>query len=133
MSDTVPSRTLSISIECPLQQVYAFVSNPERLPHWATTFCKSVRPDGDDWIVESPAGEVRVRFTKPNAYGVVDHMVTLPSGDSVQVPMRVVPNGSGSEVLFTLFRPPAMTDGEFARDALMVQQDLETLKRVLEG
>ena len=133
MSDPVHSRTLRISIRCAPQHVYAFVSNPERLPRWATSFCKSVRPDGDDWIVETRNGDVRVWFTEPNAYGVVDHVVTLPSGKSANFPMRIVPNGSGSEVLFTLFRPPTMTDGEFARDCMLVQKDLETLQQVLEG
>jgi hypothetical protein len=109
------------------------VSNPERLPHWATAFCKSVRRAGDDWLVETPDGEVRVRFVKPNEFGVADHVVTLPNGKNVFVPLRVVPNGSGSEVLFTLFRHPAMTDAEFARDSILVQADLETLKRLLEG
>jgi hypothetical protein len=43
-----------------------------------------------------------------------------------------VPNGSGSEVLFTVFRQPGMSDENFAKDTAMVEQDLQTLKLVLE-
>jgi hypothetical protein len=37
---------------------------------------------------------------------VLDHTVVLPDGTEVYVPMRVVPNGGGSEVMLVLFRQP---------------------------
>jgi hypothetical protein len=47
--------------------------------------------------------------------------------------MRVLADGSGgSEVIFTLFRQPTMTDADFARDKGMVEADLAKLKQVLE-
>jgi len=57
----------------------------------------------------------------------------LPSGESFSNPMRVVANGQGSEVLFTLFRHPPMTEAEFDRDATVVLGDLEKLKAVIEA
>ena len=59
--------------------------------------------------------------------------MTLPDGTTIRNPMRVVPNGESSEVSFTLFQLPGMSDEEFARDAGMVEADLRTLKRVLEA
>jgi hypothetical protein len=109
------------------------MSNPERLPHWATAFCKSVCRAGDDWLVETTDGEMKVRFVAPNEFGVADHVATLPTGETVNVPLRVIANGSGSEVLFTLFQQPGMSDEQFKRDAAMVRRDLETLKGLLEG
>lgn len=47
--------------------------------------------------------------------------------------MRVVPNRSGSEVIFTLFRAPEMSEEVFAEDAALVEHDLRQLKKVLEG
>jgi hypothetical protein len=47
--------------------------------------------------------------------------------------VRVVPNGSGSEVIFTLFRQAGMTDAIFARDAEWVAKDLAALKALLES
>jgi len=47
--------------------------------------------------------------------------------------MRVVPNGSGSEVIFTLFQLAGMSDEKCAEDIRWVEQDLKTLKRILEG
>jgi len=126
------SHTLTLSIHRPPAEVYAFVRNGENLPRWATGFCRSVRKTEDGWTVETPNGEVSLRFVEENPFGVLDHHVTLPSGEEILVPMRVLPNASGSELLFTLFQPPEMTDAEFARDRGMVEQDLSTLRRVLE-
>lgn len=40
--------------------------------------------------------------------------------------------GEGSEVLFTLFQLPGMSDEQFAKDAAMVEADLRMLKTVME-
>jgi hypothetical protein len=76
---------------------------------------------------------MRFRFVPPNELGVLDHHVELPDGQEVLNPMRVVPNGAGSEVIFTLFQRPGMSDEEFARDARTVETDLRKLKSVLEA
>jgi hypothetical protein len=75
---------------------------------------------------------MKIRFAERNDYGVLDHFVTPAPGMEIYVPMRVLPNGSGSEVVFTLFRMPEMSEEEFARDAGMVERDLRVLKSVLE-
>jgi hypothetical protein len=46
--------------------------------------------------------------------------------------MRVLPNGSGSEVIFTILRSPEMSDEKFAEDIGLVERDLRTLKNLLE-
>lgn len=126
------SRTLSVAIDCPSDRVVEFVSNPANLPQWATAFCKSVRRSANGWIVEAPQGPVPIRFVEANPFGVLDHYVNPAPGVEIHVPMRVVANGSGSEVTFTLFRRSGMTDEQFAQDQAMVESDLNTLKAVLE-
>ena len=112
--------------------MYEFVSNPETLPRWAAGLGKSVQKSGTGWIVDTSQGAAQVRFAERNDLGVLDHYVKLSSGVEVYVPMRVVPNGSSSEVVFTLFKTPEMSDKQFAEDAGMVERDLKTLKSVLE-
>ena len=126
------SRTLSVTIACPPRKVYEFVSNPENLPQWAAGLGKSVRKSGTGWVIETPQGPAQIRFAEKNDFGVLDHYVKLASGVEVYVPMRVVPNGSGSEVIFTLFKTPGMSDKQFAEDAEMVERDLKALKSILE-
>jgi hypothetical protein len=63
---------------------------------------------------------------------VADHYVTVKPGQEVFVPIRVLRNGTGSEVVFTLFQLPGMSAEKFAEDARLVESDLRTLKAVLE-
>jgi hypothetical protein len=63
MAAMLTSRTLSVSIQRDPGTVYAFVSNPEHLPQWATAFCRSVKRVNGEWIVETPQGWM-MRFGK---------------------------------------------------------------------
>jgi hypothetical protein len=130
---TRPCRVLTIGIERDAAAVYAFASEPENLPRWAAGLGSGINRSGDGWAVTTPIGTVRLRFAPPNAFGVLDHVVKLPDGSEVDVPVRVVPNGTGAEVAFTLFRQPAMSDEDFERDAGQVAADLAALKRLLEA
>ena len=127
------SRTITCQINRPPAAVYDFASNPENLPKWVRSFCLSVKKSGDDWLMETPTGWVRIRFLPANDLGVLDHFVTLPDGQSILNPMRVVANGEGGEVTFTLFQLPGMSDEQFAKDAGMVESDLQSLKDVLQS
>lgn len=64
--------------------------------------------------------------------GVADHDVVLETGVTVHNPLRVVPNGTGSTVIFTLLRLPQVSEQQFDEDARAVQRDLSTLKVLLE-
>lgn len=132
MSQPMKSKTLSISIAAAPDRVYAFVSNPENLPKWAHGLGSSVMRAEDAWIVQTRLGPVTLQFVAPNTLGVLDHRVCLPQGLEITNPMRVVPNGDGSEILFTLFHTANLSDAQFASDAKLVKNDLRTLKRLLE-
>jgi uncharacterized protein YndB with AHSA1/START domain len=129
---TYESRTISVAIARPPGEVYDFASVPENLPRWASGLGTAGARDGADWVSRMEVGTVRVRLVPRNTLGVLDHDVTLPDGTVVTNPMRVVPNGAGSEVSFTLFRRPEMTGEMFEADAATVRADLHTLKRLLE-
>ncbi len=74
-----------------------------------------------------------VAFVPRNELGVLDHHVTLPSGETVYNPVRVIADGEGSEVVFTLRRQRDASDADFQRDADCVAGDPARLKEVLES
>ena len=131
----MPSESKQISewIDRRAGDVYEFASDPANLPQWAPGLGTSVENVDGQWFVETGSGRVGVAFAERNKFGVLDHEVTLPSGDVIYNPMRVVPHGDGSEVVFSLRRLPGMSDEDFARDAGLVQADLTRLKHVLEA
>ncbi len=128
------ARTISISIARPWDQVYEAIWRPESFPRWASGLSRAgLRREGDAWATEGPEGPVRIRFTGHNPFGVMDHQVELGDGQVVQVPMRVIANAEGAEVLITLFRQPGMTDEKFQADAAWIRRDLEALRAWLES
>lgn len=124
---------LSVSIARRPAEVYAFASEPRNLPLWAAGLVGSgIEQDGGEWVADAPFGRVRIQFAEKNPYGVLDHGVRLESGVTIHNPMRVVPNGDGSELIFTLIRQPGVSDEQFAADRAAVEKDLRALKELLE-
>lgn len=128
----LPARTVSISVDRPVADVYAYLAQPAEFPRWSE-FITAMQRDGAEWIATTTAGTCRIRFAPPNAFGIVDHIVTVTPGVNITVPLRVVANERGSEVLFTIFRQPTQSDRQFDEDAALVITDLRNLKRILEN
>jgi hypothetical protein len=126
------SRHISISINRSAGEVYEFASNPENLPKWAAGLSSSVKNVNGEWIAESPMGTVKVKFADKNRFGILDHDVTLPSGETSYNPMRVFPNKDGSELIFTLYQRLGMSDKDFRNDEEQIKEDLERLKSLVE-
>jgi hypothetical protein len=129
---TVESHTITVRIDRPFDKVYEFLVDPANWNQWAFGLGKNIRRSHGGWIADSGGGVATVQFTPRNNFGVVDHTVIRPSGQRVYVPMRLIANSSGCELLFTLFREPNMSDAQFASDSGFVQRDLDGLKALLE-
>lgn len=126
------SRTINLSINRNWEKVYDAVWRPEDFPKWASGLSKSsLTRDGEAWRAEGPEGTVRITFTDHNVFGVMDHHVDVGNGTSIYVPMRIIQNGDGAEVLLTLFRQPGMSDEKFAADAEWVGRDLLALRALV--
>jgi Polyketide cyclase / dehydrase and lipid transport len=130
---TSGSRHISERIARPADEVYDYAADPANLPQWAPGLGSSVEEIDGQWFVETSGGRVGFAFVQRNEYGVLDHYVTLPSGEVVYIPLRVIADGSGSEVVFTLRRRPGMSDEDFKADADAMAADLSRLRQVLEA
>jgi len=127
------SRHVCVDINRPPDEVYDYTSDHTNLPNWASGIGDSIELVDGEWVVESPMGRLTIRFADPNGLGVLDHTVTLASGETFYNPMRVIQHGTGSEVVFTLRRSDDQSDDEFEADAATVLADLHSLKALLEG
>ncbi len=131
------SRHISVWVGAPPDVVYAIAADPQQLPTWASGLAEgALRQTVDGWVADSPMGEVIVEFAPVNEFGVLDHVVRMPSGESVYNPMRVIPAGLGQprcEVVFTIRKRDGMSDEEFENDAATVAADLDRLRRLAES
>lgn len=125
------ARHLSVTIARTAESAYEFLSDPANFPKWASGL-GTLSQVGGRWIAQAPEGPMQVRFSERNGLGVLDHWVTRLPDVQVYVPLRVVANGTGCELVLTLFRQPGMDDAKFEADGQWVMKDLLTAKRLLE-
>jgi|SRR5690242_10473094 len=99
--------------------------------------CRSIKELNGEWIAESPEGQAKVRITKRNDFGILDHYVkpfsSTNKDEEIFIPMRVVQNGDGSEVIFTIYQLAGMSEEKYTEDIRMVEQDLQSLKSIVEN
>lgn len=124
---------VSTSIDRQAEDVFAYVTDLANLSSWAAGLAESpLRQVDGEWVADSPLDRVAVEFVDPNDFGVADHDVTLPSGESVTNPMRVFANGDGCDVVFSARRLAAMSEADFATDIDAVTRDLAALRLLME-
>jgi hypothetical protein len=130
------TRHLSVHISRPAAAVYEFAADPSRMPQWASGLGSGIEQVDGRWYIQTQGGRLAVDFAPRNEFGVLDHDVTMPSGEIVYNPMRVIADDAGAakgcEVVFSLRRQAGMSDEEFDRDAGLVQADLQRLKALME-
>jgi hypothetical protein len=127
------ARTFSVSIQQDWQALYERIWRPEFFPKWAAGLSESdLHLVDGQWQTDGSDGPIRLRFTPHNDLGVMDHFVDVGDGAEIHVPLRVVQNGAGAEVILTLYRQPDMSEERFAADIKLINRDLKTLKALME-
>jgi hypothetical protein len=121
------------SIATPPHELIAFLADMHNWTTWAPWVRSVRRVSARDWTLDTEAGPMRARFVERNSLGVLDHEVTLASGVTVLNSMRVLANGSGSELVMVVFQSPGASAEEFERDVQAVRDDLARIKKAAEA
>jgi hypothetical protein len=124
---------IHVSILAAPQDVVAFIRDMNRWKTWAPWIESVTHTATRDWTLETSAGTMRFRFVEENAFGVLDHEVTLASGVTVANAMRVTPNDSGSELAMVVLQMPDASPEEFERDVQAVRDDFARIKSGIEN
>ena len=129
------SKTFSISINRPVDEVYEFLLDPTNLLKWVFIGHGRMRHLKDrDWEVETTVGRRVLRFAERMPLGVLDHYALLSeNAEPHPIPMRVVANGEGTELIYTSFQRPGMSELEWKSVIEWVTVDLLALKSLLEA
>ena len=106
IAQTMQSTTITQSVGRDPKTTFAFVSN---VRNWRMTLVHDLQKTGTGWGFNSPDGPyVLTPSTVPLA-GVFDFKLHHgKSGMEIPVAFRVAPNGEGSELIMTIFRPPEL-------------------------
>ena len=135
---TMETSTIAVTIEVPFEEVVSNLSNPLNHPTWAKEFFSgSVEEVADDvYRVSVPmmGGPTSFRIASTPEFGVIDLYLApegAPFGDPL--PVRVIPNGSGADVLWTLSRPSGLPTPAWIAGVDAMRRELAALKLQLES
>ena len=135
----------SIEVEAPVQEVYEYWRDLENLPQFMTNVeeVRSTGPDTTHWRVKGPLGaslefDARTTQDEPNeALGWNTQNGQVETSGQVRF-RDVTPNRTRVEVQMNYWDPPGGRAGEVAsrlvaNPDIMVQQDLQNFKEIIEG
>ncbi|HLM27325.1 MAG TPA: hypothetical protein VK304_10215 [Thermoleophilaceae bacterium] len=116
----------------PKEEVFAYLSDIENLPEWATEFARELRREHGDHKVVNNLGEFFFKIRADEATGVID-MLAGPTKDQLALfPTRVVAMpGGGSAYSFTMFQGPDMPTELFESQYESLLREFENIRRVL--
>lgn len=125
------AETRTISIAAAPDAVLDLVADPYNLPSWAPNFARAVRPSGEEWLIDQGKNEIRITMRVSRAHGTVDLLATADPDRGAFT--RVVPNGSGSEYLFTLFFAGETDETVVSQQMTVVEDELQTVRTLCEA
>jgi hypothetical protein len=121
-----------VAIAAPREVAFALLADARRFPEWAPNFARAVRAEGEDWAVDTGAGELLVRVLSDAEQGTVDIVrPSDPAGGGAR--MRVLANGAGSAFVFTMVFPPGTPDAAIAAQMATIEDELETVRALAQA
>jgi len=129
MKNTLLAKTLTASLPQDAQSLFAWVADPENLAQWHSSFCRALRKTDGSYIAESPRGPVPVRFIRDDRSFVIDILTEVVEGIELTNAIRVLSNGEGSEMIWTLVKPDGVSESIFNEQLRWAGSALHNLRR----
>lgn len=112
-------------------EVFAYLSNIENLPRWATEFCQNLKLEKGKYKVYTCTGqELAFKIVTDAATGTID-MFAGPTEDQMGMfPTRVVSlQESLTAYIFTMFQGPGMSETSFNQQAESLRREFHNIER----
>jgi len=115
------------------EKLFAFISNIENLPKWATAYVISMRKVDDDYIVTTPKGDMYQEIKSDIKTGVID-LYGGPSKDQMWVwPARVTSDNMGGSILaFSCIQMPNQSDEEFGMQCAALEEEFSNIRKLVD-
>ncbi len=114
-------------IRAPRDKVFDYVADYENVVKWAKNFILGLRRTSKGWIAKTPLGEQTFEIVADRSTGVVDQIL-----NGFALPTRVIGLGPVTLYTFTLILPPDLRDEQFKAGIQGLEEELSTLKVLVE-
>jgi hypothetical protein len=123
------SRTVTTILDAPKEEVFAYLSQVENLPGWATEFARELRYEDGKAKVVNGLGELYFAIDADAETGVIDMYAGPTEAELGLFPTRVVAlPGGASAFSFTMFQAPGMSDELFESQYRSLLRELENVR-----
>lgn len=127
---TMTTKTLVVTINAPFERVAADLADPMTHPEWAKAFFSGpARESGRPGEVIAPVpmmgGDVSFKIESDTTTGIFDLFLAPVGGEyGPPLPVRLIPNGDGVDVLWTLGRLSEMPDEAWEAGLVSMAEEL---------
>ena len=123
------NRTVTAVLDTPREEVFAFLSNVDNLPKWATDFAQELKYEDGQAKVVNGLGEFYVRIDADAKTGVIDMYAGPSEAELALFHTRVVALGdSKSAYSFTMFKAPGMPDELFESQYESLRREFDNIR-----
>jgi hypothetical protein len=123
------NRTVTAVLDAPREDVFAFLSNVDNLPLWATDFARELKYEDGQAKVVNGLGEFYFTIDSDPATGVIDMRAGPSENEMALFPTRVVALGpTRSAYSFTMFKAPGMPDALFESQYQSLQREFDNIR-----
>lgn len=114
------------------EKLYAFISNIENLPKWATGYVLDLKKVGNDYKITTPAGEL-FEILDANAEQLTVDMYCGPTKEELWCwPARVMSDNMGGSIFaFTCIKMPDQDDNEFSAQLCELDKEFENIRKLV--
>jgi hypothetical protein len=125
----VINRTVTTVLDAPAEDVFAFLSEVDNLPLWATDFARELKHVDGKVKVVNGLGEMWFRIEADPATGVIDMYAGMSEKEMAVFPSRVVGLAPGrSAYSFTMFKAPGMSDELFEAQYRSLEREFDNIR-----
>ena len=123
------NRTVTAVLDAPREDVFAFLSNVDNLPLWATDFARELKYEDGQAKIVNGLGEFYFTIDADSATGIIDMRAGPSENEMALFPTRVVALGpTRSAYSFTMFKAPGMPDALFESQYQSLQREFDNIR-----
>ena len=128
------SRSHTTVLPAPSEHVFAYLSDVDNLPRWATEFARELKLEDGRHKVVNGLGEFFFEIRADQGTGVID-MYAGPTPDALAIfPARVVDLGDRTSAFtFTMFQQPGTSDELFDTQYASLAREFANIEAAFGG
>ena len=123
------NRTVTAVLDAPREDVFAFLSNLDNQPLWATDFARELKYEDGQAKIVNGLGEFYFTIDADPTTGIIDMRAGPSENEMTLFPTRVVALGpTRSAYSFTMFKAPGMPDALFESQYQSLQREFDNIR-----